>query len=180
MREFKPISIGDLYVSSFRRALLTDRYVGWLNDPQIVRFSEQRHRQHSLESCATYLDGMHNSQGLFLSIELKGSELGHIGNISVAIDVPNSTADLSIMIGEKRALGQGYATQAWRAVMKYLLIDAGIRKVTAGTMNVNEPMIRLMRRSLMQIDCVRPRHFLWEGVEVDLLMASCSRDAFEF
>ena len=175
MREFRPISIGELYVSNFQRKLLTDKYIGWLNDPQIVRYSEQRHRQHSLESCLSYVDEMHNSGGFFLSIEIKGSKLDHIGNISVAIDEPNSSADLSIMIGDKRALRKGYATQAWRAVMKYLLNEVGIRRVTAGTMDVNEPMIRLMQSSSMEIDAVRPRHFLWEGKEVGLVMASCYR-----
>jgi len=175
MREFKPILIGDLYVSCFRRDFLTDRYVGWLNDPQVVRFSEQRHLQHSLESCEHYFEAMDHSQGLFLSLEVKGSEMGHIGNISVVIDDNNSSADLSIMIGEKCAWGKGYASKAWITVMMYLLNDAGIRRVTAGTMDVNEPMIRLMRRSQMEIDCIRPRHFLWEGREVGFVMGSCFR-----
>jgi RimJ/RimL family protein N-acetyltransferase len=172
MREFKPITTGGLYISNFRSELLTDRYVGWLNDPQVVRFSEQRHRRHSMESCSAYLAQMHNSDGLFLAIQVDGSGLGHIGNISVAIDEPNLSADLSIMIGEKRAWGRGYASLAWAAVMQYLLEDAGMRRVTAGTMEVNEPMIRLMQRSAMQFDCVRPRHFMWEGREVGLATGS--------
>ncbi len=172
MLEFNPITTGGLYISSFRSELLTDRYVSWLNDPQVVRFSEQRHRHHSMESCGAYLAQMQHSDGWFLAIEVEGSNIGHIGNISVAIDQPNLSADLSIMIGEKRAWGRGYASLAWSAVMQHLLEDAGMRRVTAGTMEVNEPMIRLMQRSAMRIDCVRPRHFMWEGREVGLVTGS--------
>jgi ribosomal-protein-alanine N-acetyltransferase len=172
MREFNPITTGGLCISRFRSELLTDRYVGWLNDPQVVRYSEQRHRRHCMESCGAYLAQMQHSDGLFLAMQVEGSDLGHIGNISVAFDQPNLSADLSIMIGEKRAWGRGYASLAWTAVMQYLLEDAGMRRVTAGTMEVNEPMIRLMQRSAMQLDCVRPRNFMWEGREVGLVSGS--------
>jgi RimJ/RimL family protein N-acetyltransferase len=47
-----------------------------------------------------------------------------------------------------------------------------LRRVTAGTMSVNLAMIKLMERSDMQIDAIRPRHFLWEAQEVDLVLAS--------
>jgi ribosomal-protein-alanine N-acetyltransferase len=176
MRDFRPMAVGGLLVSAFRDTLLNDRYVGWLNDPEVVRFSEQRHRLHTLDSCARYLADMRVSDGLFLSIEVLEGGPWHIGNMSVAVDRPNSSADLSIMIGERRAWGRGYASVAWNAVIGHLLGEAGLRRVTAGTMEVNEPMIRLMGRSGMLVDGVRPRHFLWEGREVGLVTASRFRD----
>jgi RimJ/RimL family protein N-acetyltransferase len=169
---FMPLNLGGLVISGFRQELLTERYVGWLNDPDVVRYSEQRHRSHSIESCSSYIDSMRASGGLFLSIETAHGEQPHIGNISVAIDAPNRAADLSIMIGDKGAWGRGYATMAWNAVMRYLLYEAGLRRVTAGTMEVNQPMIRLIKRSGMHIDCVRPRHFLWEDREIAFVGAS--------
>lgn len=172
MREFCPIKIGGLLVSPFRDALLTEQYVAWLNDPEVVRYSEQRHRRHTLDSCARYLEYMRASDGVFLSIEVLEDGPWHIGNISVAVDRQNSSADLSIMIGDRNAWGRGYASVAWSAVMRYLLCEAGVRRVTAGTMEVNKPMIRLMGRSGMEIECIRPRHFLWEGKEVGFIVAS--------
>ena len=176
MHDFRPMSVGGLLISAFRDGLLTDRYVGWLNDPDVVRFSEQRHRPHTIDSCASYLADMRASDGLFLSIEVLESGPRHIGNISVSVDKPNSSADLSIMIGDRNAWGRGYASVAWSAVMMRLLVELGMRRVTAGTMEVNEPMVRLMARSGMRIDGVRPRHFLWEGREVGLVTASRFRD----
>ena len=169
---FRPLNLGSLFISRFRDELLTERYVGWLNDPEVVRYSEQRHRSHTLESCASYLEWMRASDGLFLSIEVLDGVPCHIGNISVAIDAPNRAADLSIMIGDKRVWGRGYASLAWSAVINYLLYDVGMRRVTAATMEVNEPMIRLIIRSGMQIDSVRPRHFLWEDQEIGFVAAS--------
>jgi ribosomal-protein-alanine N-acetyltransferase len=169
---FRPLDLGSLVISGFRDELLNERYVSWLNDPDVVRYSEQRHKRHSIESCSSYVDSMRASNRLFLSIETAHGEHSHIGNISVFIDAPNRAADLSIMIGDKVAWGRGYASMAWNAVIQYLLYEADLRRVTAGTMEVNLPMIRLIKRSGMHIDCVRPRHFLWEDREIAFVGAS--------
>ena len=36
---------------------LTERYVAWLSDPDVVRYSEQRHRTHTLASCRHFAEG---------------------------------------------------------------------------------------------------------------------------
>ena len=48
--------------------------------------------------------------------------------------------------------------------------------VVAGTMEVNEPMINLMKSSGMKIDCVLPGRFIFEEREVGLLWASKQKD----
>ena len=49
----------------------SEKYVAWLNDPEVVRFSEQRHYQHTAESCRVYFKSQGNSSGLFLAIMAK-------------------------------------------------------------------------------------------------------------
>jgi RimJ/RimL family protein N-acetyltransferase len=151
---------------------LTERYVSWLNDPEVVRFSEQRHRTHSIDGCRRYFESFIGSSNYFLAIEATDNNLGHIGNISVTIDPFNGVADVAILLGEKRAWGHGYATKTWNAVLSLFLTNKRIRKVTAGTMSVNKPMLRLMERSAMQMECSRARHFIWNGEEVDLILAA--------
>lgn len=172
MTDFTPVITDGLLIAPFRAELLCERYVDWLNDPDVVRYSEQRHRVHSLQSCSGYWQMVKSTNDLFLSIELIDHAPRHIGNMSVSIDGPNKSADLSIMIGDKSVWRQGYASKAWIAIVNVLLYELGFRRVTAGTMEVNEPMLRLLKRSQMDIDCIRPRHFLWENQEVSLVCAS--------
>lgn len=169
---FKSQHLSGLIVSRFRDELLTERYVSWLNDPEVVRYSEQRHRVHSLKSCSDYIEGMKAGGNLLLAIETTHGRRLHIGNMSVVFDAPNRGADLSIIIGEKSFWGRGYASMAWSSVMNSLFYDVCIRRVTAGTMEVNSPMLRLFQRSSMTIDFIRPRHFIWEGQEVAFVGAS--------
>lgn len=172
-----PVLINEaIRILPFGRKHLTTRYVSWLNDPLVVRYSEQRHYHHTLDSCTAYFESMDSRCNYFLALEARDDTLGHIGNIGVAIDRHNLVADMSIMVGEKRAWGKGLATAAWRAVLIEMLNNQGMRKVTAGTMSVNQAMIKLMERSSMLVEGRRCRHFQWESQDVDLIMAARFRE----
>lgn len=176
------IQLDNCRVLPFGREHLTERYVSWLNDPEVVEFSEQRHRTHSIDSCQRYFESFIGSSNYFLAIETSDNDFGHIGNIGITVDLYNGVADVSILLGEKRAWRCGYATAAWSAVLNVLLASKRIRKVTAGTMAVNKPMLCLMERSGMQVECSRARQFIWNGEEVDMVLAAkfsdLSRDCY--
>ena len=163
-----------LIVTSFTPGHLTERYVGWLNDPVVVRYSEQRHRKHTLANCRAYLQRVEDSPHFFSAIMTNGSE--HIGNIGVQVDAPNRVADLAIMIGDRRFWGQGYGTEAWQAVIEELFENRGVRKITAGTMAENQGMLQIMRKCGMTKEGLRRRHFLLDGREVDLIQMASFRD----
>jgi len=172
MAEAPTLETPRLSLVAFSEEHLTERYVGWLNDPDVVRFSEQRHLTHSIESCrvftSSFADGPHH---LWAIIE-KEKGLGHIGNINTAVDAPNRCADIAIMIGEKQAWGQGLGAEAWMAVVEYLLGPGTMRKVTAGTMAENEGMLRIMNKAGMVEEGRRKGQFILEGREVDSILVA--------
>ena len=92
--------------------------------------------------------------------------------MTVSYDWPNLSGDVSIMVGEAAARGTGFGRSAWTALIDWLLNDGGLRRVTAGTMAENSAMIALMQKSAMTIDAVRPRAFLLEGREIDLILGA--------
>lgn len=158
---------------------LTPRYLAWLNDRELMRYSEQRHRHHSRESCLAYLHSFADSPHYFWAIIGQEEGLGHIGNINAYVNEENFLADMGIVIGERHAQGQGYALEAWQAVVAYLFSSLGMRKVTAGTMVANRPMVELMRRAGMVEDGVRRRHYLCEGEEMDVIHMARFRKNFD-
>jgi [ribosomal protein S5]-alanine N-acetyltransferase len=159
-------------VLQFSEELLTEKYVAWLNDIDVVRYSEQRHRRHTLESCRAYFDSQSNSNGFYLAIIAKDPTLGHIGNMGVTWDAPNGVADISILIGDKRTWRLGYGSEAWLGLMEYLKSLNEVRKITAGTMSANLGMRNLMLRSGMQIEGSRKAHLLLQGQPVDLIFSA--------
>lgn len=160
----------------FSERHLSARYVGWLNDPEVVRYSEQRHRKHTMETCRQYFDSLSDTPSHFWAIEAKDADLGHIGNITATVDTNNEVADVAIILGESAAWDKGYGTEAWAEVCRYLLQDTGMRKVSAGTMACNDGMLAIMRKTGMAEECRRPRQFLLDGEEIDVVYVALYRD----
>lgn len=158
-----------LRIVPFSEKYLTPVYVSWLNDPEVVRYSEQRHRKHTLESCREYWQSFADSPSFFWAITAIDPMIGHIGNITAYVDTMNMVADVGIMIGDRKVWGKSYGLETWLAVCGYLLNECGIRKVTAGTLAANKGMLRIMERSGMVADGRRTRHAIVEGVEVDIV-----------
>jgi [ribosomal protein S5]-alanine N-acetyltransferase len=150
---------------------LTDHYVGWLNDRDVTRYSEQRHHRHDKDKCQAYARSVREDGHHFWAVE-ETAHARHVGNITASIDRPNGLADVAIMIGEKDAWGKGYGTEAFVAACRYLLGDGGMRKVTAGTMAANAAMIGIMRKAGMVDDGRRANHFLLEGKPADLVFGA--------
>lgn len=160
----------NLIICPFDTYHLTQNYVDWLNDKEVVRFSEQRHKTHTLESCLAYWQSLKNSPSLFWAIETKAKV--HIGNITAHFDIANGSADIGILIGNKSCWGKGYGQEAFSTVCEFLLEHASIRKVTAGTMAWNVGMRKVMAKSGMIEDGIRKRHFLLCEEEVDLIFSA--------
>lgn len=161
-----------LTITPFDESHLTERYVGWLSDPVVTRYSEQRWRKHDLQSCRAYWRTFEGTQNLFVAICAPGLETEHIGTMTLYVDGPNRVGDIGIMIGEASAQGRGYGAEAFTAFVEYALNTLGLRKVTSGTMAENAPMRALMDKAAMKPDGVRRAQFLWEGQEVDLVYAA--------
>jgi len=168
-----------LLITPFCERHLTPRYVGWLNDSEVMRYSEQRHRKHDLESCRSYQESFEGTPNYFWAIEEMENGLGHIGNINAYVSEKNLLADIGILIGAKEAQNKRYGREAWTGVCNYLFKHLHLRKVTAGTLSVNVPMQKLMDRVGMINDGVRKRHYLFEGQEVDVVHMALFKEQWD-
>ncbi|MFH0920126.1 MAG: GNAT family N-acetyltransferase [Fibrobacterota bacterium] len=158
-----------LVLEPFSEKHLTERYVSWLNDPDVVRYSEQRHRKHSLETCRIYYESMKAVKNWFWAVIETKQNAGHIGNVTAYFDRNNQVVDIAIMIGEKALQGKGYGLEAWNGVLEFLKKQKDARKITAGTMAVNQPMLKIMEKSGMKDDGRKVGQFLYDDQAVDMI-----------
>ena len=168
-----------LRLTPFDSHHLTQTYVNWLNDQVIMQYSEQRFQTHSLASCREYWQSYKDSPHHFWAIELTERDNWHIGNIQTYIDEPNQLAGVSILIGERNFHGKRYGEEAFRGVCKFLFEKRKIRKIAAGTMAVNAPMLKLMERLGMLDDGVRRAHYLYCGQPVDIVYKALFQNTYE-
>lgn len=152
----------------FIREDINEQYIGWLNDKDVVKYSNQKFIKHTKESCNNFFDSFKNSQSLFLAVEDKLSKV-MIGTLTIHCNQHHQTADIGILLGNKEYWGKGYAKQAWCSIIDLLSTVIKIRKVTAGTLACNLPMIGLMKASQMKLDGMRSGQELVDGQPMDIV-----------
>lgn len=143
--------------------------VGWLNDPEVVRYSDNRHRSHSLATSREYLASFADSPNCYWAILRRDATRSMIGSITAYVDGNNAVADVGILIGDKSCWSGGYGSEAFSSIVGWLFNTRGIRKVTAGTMAVNAGMLGVMRKIGMHEEARKERYYMLEGKEIDMV-----------
>lgn len=151
----------------FLQSDITPEYISWLNDPEVVRHSNQRFVLHTESSCQAYWESFLNTPNLFLSVRTLADDLA-IGTMTAYVSLPHGTADIGILIGRKSVWGTGVGQDAWNTLVNCLIDQPSIRKVTAGTLSSNAAMIRIMERSGMCCEAIRPKQEMLDGEPLDL------------
>jgi [ribosomal protein S5]-alanine N-acetyltransferase len=152
----------------FQESDITQQYLDWLADAETLRFSNQRFHSHTRESCVEYLRSFSNTGNYFFSIRLLESTKA-VGTMTAYVSVNHRTADMGILLGDRSCWGQGIGLDAWRTLLDWLLVAKGMRKVTAGTLDCNKAMLRLMDKSGMHFEGARRRQEIVDGEERDIM-----------
>jgi ribosomal-protein-alanine N-acetyltransferase len=151
----------------FQRGDITQEYITWLNDPEVVKYSNQRFQIHTEETCNTYWESFRHSQNLFMNIKLKENELS-VGTMTAYISTPHQTADIGILIGNKAVWGHGIGTDAWNTLADWLMENGNIRKITAGAISENIGMIKIMESYKMIWEATRSNQEIFNGKPCDV------------
>lgn len=111
-----------------------NRYLGWLSDPEVNRYSQRRNAGSvSAQSAHDYLSSLKADEAV---LAVHCPEYGHVGNIKYGpIDRLNRRADISILMGERQVWGRGYGTEAIYLVSRHLFEVEGLNRVDAGSTN---------------------------------------------
>lgn len=143
---------------------VSDDYVRWLNDPEIVCFTEARHTVHTLENLRAYVEACcakENDHLLGIYERISGR---HVGNIKIGpVNLHNRSASVGLVIGEKDCWGKGYATEAIGLAVHYAFVTLGLHKLTAGAIEGNAASLRAFEKNAFVIEGVRRKQNFCEG-----------------
>ena len=156
---------------------IDDEYLSWLNDKNLMRFSNQRFKTHTISTCRDYINGMEKEGNLFYAINTN-ENIAKIGTITAYINKHHNTADIGILIGNKEVAGKGYGYRAWRQLIKLLIEIEGIRKVTSGTLSANRKMIRIIEKAGMKEEGRRRKQEIVDGKEEDMILYGLLAEEF--
>ena len=130
-----------LMLTPYTANIVTQTHIDWLNDKENLKYSEQRHLDHTLKSQREYLNKFPKDSFIWLIQVKVDNRLEDIGSISAYVDPYNGTADMGILIAKEHK-GKGYGEESWKRVMDFL-VEGNIRKITCGCRSDNAAMICL-------------------------------------
>ncbi len=165
-----------LKMLSFEDSL--SEYLKWVNDIEIMRFTESRGANYTAEKLKEYVISMTNDHNILFGIFLKDSNK-HIGNIKLGnINPIHKNADIGIIIGEKKLWGKGYASEAIENLSEYAFKELNLKKVKAGMYANNTGSLKAFKKAGFK-ECGRMKDdAFFEGDFVDGILVEMVNEGY--
>ncbi len=149
----------------------SDEYLGWLHDPEVIRYLELRHGTHTPENVKEFARNMLVSpDNLQMGIFLKDGGR-HIGNIKLGpVNWRYRRADIGLMIGDKPSWGKGYASEAIAGICEIGFEELGLQRIQAGAYASNKGSIKAFLKAGFSEEGVLKSYWLVDGQPEDEIL----------
>lgn len=157
---------------------VTEEYLNWLRDIEVIRFLESRWKIFTLEDLKQYVRSINNSPydymfGIFLLDTGK-----HIGNIKIGnINFIHRFGDIGLLIGDKNYWSKGYGTEAIKLATRYAFEDLNLRCIIAGIYSNNIGSYRaFLKAGYEQVGVYRKKRFFNGSYVDEIIMQKLKED----
>jgi ribosomal-protein-alanine N-acetyltransferase len=159
---------------AFRPDDLTERYLGWLNDPEVTRYMESGTFPSTMRDLESFYQRIAASRSDVLMAVVDQATGEHIGNVKLGpIQWVHRSAIFGIMIGEKRFWGRGVGIETTRLMVEYGFGRLNLNRIDLGVFAEHEAGVRCyqklgfkvegrLRQDLFQDGAYKDR--LWMGL----------------
>jgi RimJ/RimL family protein N-acetyltransferase len=145
---------------------VSDNYVSWLKDYEVVKFTEQKWNKHSRETVTAFVEACASSKNQFLfGIFFEGT---HIGNIKLgSVNWHHKVGFVSYFIGERECYGQGIGSNAIKTVLQFGFQEIGLEKICAQYYEPNIASARALEKCGFILEGLRINQFIHEGTRIN-------------
>lgn len=135
------------------------RFVKWLNDSEVTRYLTMYLPFSRAQEEGWFEQHLKDEKSCVLAIETMEGE--HIGSVGLHdIHWKDRSAQLGVFIGERDLWGQGYGTDAVRALLRLAFHEMALHRITLRVFDFNLRAIRCYRKcGFSQEGCLREAHF---------------------
>lgn len=162
----------DVYLVYLTPEMVRQRYVGWLNSPEVNKYLEVRFGvPHTLESVREFVKSHYDDPlNHLFAIMLHNGDV-HIGNIKVGpINKHHKFAEVGLMIGERSCWGKGYGSEAIKLASDYAFEKLGIHKLISGCYANNAGSMAAFGKAGYEKEGVLKKKFMCGGEYVDHIL----------
>lgn len=149
-----------------------DHFLRWLNNPEVYQFI-QRYKPLGRIEEEELLQNMHKrAEDAMFVIEVRepgGSGLP-IGSCGLhRLNLPNRSAELGILIGEKEYWGRGFGREAMNLLCSYGFQQLNLNRIGLEVYEYNARAIRCYERVGFRLEGRRREARFWDGRHWDVL-----------
>ncbi|HAY33182.1 MAG TPA: GNAT family protein [Ignavibacteria bacterium] len=176
-----PFLIGSkIYLSPLSKADISEKYISWLNDKEVCRDNSHATFPNTRSKTVAYIENLEKSKDeAAFAIRWKKNNL-HIGNAAIQkIDRINRSAELAIIIGDKKYWGKGIASEVYRLLIEYGFDTLNLNRISSGQTLANKGMIKVCEKSGMKREGVLRQILYKEGKYLDAGIYSILKKEFE-
>ncbi len=147
---------------------VNEDYYGWLNDPDVTKYTESRFYPQTIADIKEYVaQEAKSADSVFFAIISK-EDNKHIGNIKLhRINWIHRHAELSILIGDKSFWGKGIGQRAIRLATEYAFAILNLYKVYAECYSVNKASIKAFQKAGYEEEGLLKNHYYFSNQYID-------------
>ncbi len=140
--EDAPVLTGKHYqLVPFNESLATDRYLGWLTDPEVTRFMGVRHQPQTRETALAFVRSFQGATNKFMWAIFPIGGADPVGTSTLYnINRNHGSVELGLMVGDKAHWGRGASEETIRLLIAFAFGPLGLRRMTGGSYACNHGM----------------------------------------
>jgi len=157
---------------------VTKKYVNWMNDYNVVKFTEQKFKKHTYKDVKNFVREKNKSKnnflfGIFIDKNLNKNgnpkkNIEHVGNIKLGpINFTHKFAYISYIIGETKYWGMGIATLAIKKIIKIASNKYKLKKLQTGCYSINIGSRKVLEKNKFTKEGILKSHVIYEGRRYD-------------
>lgn len=161
-----------IYLKELNIRMVNKRYLDWMQDVELMRYTEQVKKIHTIKNIKKYVLKCKESKNDFLMgifIEEKNKKI-HVGNIKLGnINFKHKFAEISYFLGENKYSSRGIITSA---ISKIILLakKKGIKKLLAGTYEMNVGSQQVLKKNNFKLEGVFKKKLIYKNKRCDHLI----------
>ena len=159
-----------IYLKELKISDVTKKYVDWMNDYEVHKYTEQKSILHTFDSICAFVNQIDKSKneilfGIFLD---KTDE--HIGNIKLGpMDLNHKNSDISYFIGNKKMWGKGYTTLAIKEIIK-IAKKMNLEKLQASFYEINNGSKKVLIKNGFKLEGKLKSQILYNNTRYGVLI----------
>jgi len=179
MRKIPFLSGEKIYLRPLIETDCNGPYPIWFNDIEVCRNNSHHVFPYTMEGAVEFIKQANRGAHHLVLAIISHDEENHIGNISLdEINYINRSAELTIVIGDKKSWGKGYGKEAARLICHHGFNVLNLKRISCGTFENNIGMQKLARYLGMTEEGRRRDAVFKHGRYMNIIEYGILRDEF--